>query len=159
MKRRSRLETRALILLPVILILALSGAAFRNDLVVLEIGTPEVVLPVSEGDVFVHTYVHSMYQVPVSEKFRIEDGNFRLVHVMTESEAALEYLGLESKEEPNVNRTCNEFTILAASIGSHSLRVKDRYVPLATIADSDGRIKVKLRRVALLGYCARTIWR
>ena len=141
------------------MVVSLLAAGFPKHFVVLEIGPAEVVTPVSEGDVFVHTYVHSMYQVPVSEKFRIEDGTLRLVHVMTESEAVLEYLGVESKEEPNVDYTCNGFTILAASIGNHSLRVNDRDIPLGTHADTDGRIHVKLRRVAPPSYCAYMIWR
>ena len=69
-----------------------------KDLLVVKIGSPEVMVPVSEGDVFFHTYVHSMYQVPVSEKFRIEDGHFRLVHVQTQSDAVLALLGSRRKE-------------------------------------------------------------
>ena len=69
-----------------------------EDLLVVKIGSPEVMVPVSEGDVFFRTYMHSMYEVPVSEKFRIEDGHFRLVHVQTQSDAVLAYLGLGRKE-------------------------------------------------------------
>ncbi len=159
MKRRSARGTRALVLCPLILAAALLTVGLCKTLLVLEIGRPGFLVPVSEGDVFFRTYVHSMYRAPVTEKFRVEGGHFRLVHVMSQSDAVLEYLGLERKDEPNVDRQFTQFTIPAASIGNHMIRLHDRDIPLGTHEDTDGKIRVKLMRVSLLEYVARLVWR
>jgi hypothetical protein len=123
---------------------ALSLLWVRKNRFVLEIGGPALRVPVSEGDEFVRTYRHSIYEVPVSEKFRIEDGHFRLVHVATQSEAVLWYLGIERKDEPNVDRIFTEFTIPAASIGRHTIWVHHREIRLDAVPNRDGKIRVKL---------------
>ncbi len=159
MKGRPYLGAKALVLTLLILAAALLIAGLWKDLLVLQIGSPKILFPVSEGDVFVRIYTHSMYQTPVSEKFRVEDAQFRLFHVMTQSDAVLAYLGVEGKNEPNVDGTFREFTIPAASIGNHCLRVHDQDIPLVTCADPEGKISVKLLRVPLLVYFTRLIWR
>jgi len=158
MKLRSRYGPKAWLpyLLGLTAILLLVGLS--KSLPVLDIGD-EIELPVSEGDVFVHTYVHSMYQVPVSEKFRIENGHLRLFHVTSTSEAALEYFGILRNDEFNVDGRFLEFTIPAASIGKHVVHVRDREIDLGTHENREGPIRVKLTRVPVLIYFARSLWR
>ncbi len=153
------MRTRRLILLPILFVAALATAGMWKDHLVVKIGSPEVMVPVSEGDVFFRTYMHSMYQVPVSEKFRIEDGHLRLVHVQTQSEAVLAYLGVEGKNEPNVDGQFTEFFVSAASIGNHVLRFHDRDIALGTREDREGNIKVELARIALFRHLADLVWR
>ena len=71
------MRTRTLVLLLLSFAAALSAVGLWKDLLVVKIGSPEVMVPVSEGDVFFRTYMHSMYQVPVSEKFRIRIRTFQ----------------------------------------------------------------------------------
>jgi hypothetical protein len=130
-----------------------------KSVLVVQISNPDVLLPVAEGDVFVRTYVDSMYQAPVSEKFRIEDGHFRLFHVKTESDAVLAYLGLERKGEFNVDRKFGEFSVPAASIGNHVAWVNDRAIPLGTHEDREGSVQVKLLKFPFLVHVAHCIWR
>ena len=158
MNHRSCARIKELVAVLLILVAVLSLGCIQN-LLVLQIGSPGVLVPVSKGDVFVLSYLQSMYQALVSEKFRIEDRCFRLVHVMTQSDAALEYLGLESKNEPNVDREFKEFTIPAASIGNHALRVHDRDISLGTHEDREGKIHVKLLSVSVLAYIGSLFWR
>jgi len=138
---------------------ALSMLSAGKSLLVLEIGGPEVRVPVSEGDEFFHTYRQSMYDVLVSEKFRIEDGYFRLVHVATQSDAVLWYLGIERKDEPNVDGIFTEFTVPAASIGNHMIRVHDREIRLDAVQNRDGKISVRLRRAPAFLSLANLIGR
>jgi hypothetical protein len=153
------MRIRTLVLLLLSFAAALLAVGLWKDLLAVKIGNPEVMVPVSEGDVFFHTYIHSMYQVPVSEKFRIEYGHFRLVHVQTQSDAVIAYLGLEGKNEPNAHGNFREFSVPAASIGDHVLRFNDRDVPLGTHEGRDGTIHVKLARVPVLTYFAHLVWR
>jgi hypothetical protein len=148
-------------LLPFLLILAaaLLTVGLCKNLLLVQIDNPEALVWVSEGDMLVHTYMHSMYRVPVSEKFRIERGHFRLFHVKTDSYAVLEYFGLERKDEPNVDEEFKEFSIPVASIGNHVLRLHDVDIPLGTHQDRDGRIRVKLVEGPLLVYVTRLLWR
>ncbi len=132
---------------------------FWKTLLILEIGTPGLRLSVHQDDVIVCTYINSIYDVPVSEKLRIEDGHFRLFHVMTESDAVLAFLGLERKDEPNTDLEFKEFTVNAASLGHHVLRVHDRDIPLRSHSDQEGRIHVKLLKAPLLTHLTRSIWR
>jgi len=153
------MRTRTLVLLLLSFAAALSAVGLYKDLLVVTIDSPNVMVPVSEGDVLFRTYMHSMYQVPVSEKFRIKYGHFELVHVETQSDAVLAYLGLEGRTEPNAHGKFREFSVPAASIGDHVLRFHDRDIPLGTHEGPDGSIHVKLARVPLLAYFARLVWR
>lgn len=159
MTHSSGCGAKALLLFLVILAVALLTVGLCKNLLLVQIDNPEVLARVSQGNVLVHTYMHSMYQVPVSEKFRIERGHFRLFHVKTDSYAALECLGLEEREEPNVYLAFTEFSIPAASIGNHTLRLHDRDIPLGTHQDKEGRIRVKLVEMPALVYIARLFWR
>jgi len=159
MTREARFRATRPALLLLVLLAALVVAGIGKNVLVLEIEDPNVTVTVRVGDVFFHTYTQSMYDVPVKEKFRVEDGLFRLVHVTTSSDAALVYLGIEKKDEPNVDEAFREFTIPAASIGNHVISVDDKEIPLGTRAGRDGRIRVKLVKISLLTYVGRLMWR
>jgi hypothetical protein len=148
-----------LVLLVLLFVAALAVIGLWKHVLVVQIDGPGVLVPVSHGDAFFRTYMHSMYQVPVTEKFRLEEGHFRLVHVQTESDAVLAYLGIESRDEPNADAQLKEFSIPAASIGKHVLRFSDRDIALGTDEGRDGRIRVRLTRVPLFTYLAHLIWR
>jgi hypothetical protein len=152
------MRTRFLVPVTLTFFAALSIAGLWMDLLVVRIDSPEVAVAVSEGDILYRTYMHSMYEVPVSEKFRIEGGHFRLVHVHTQSEAVLAYLGIEGKDEPNAHGEFREFSIPAASIGDHRLRLHDCDIPLGTHECRDGNIHVQLARVSLIDF-ALLVWR
>jgi hypothetical protein len=154
MHRRSALLLGGSLLAATLLALGLPA-----NLQVLEVGGPDTVLSVSKGDVFFHEYTHSMYGVQVSEKFRIEDGHFRLVHVMTQSDAVLEYFGIEKRGEHNADGTFQEFTIPAASCGNHILRLHNLELSLGTLQHRSGRIHLKLKGVPVWAYVTRLIWR
>ena len=153
------MRTKIVVLLASSLAAVLLAVGLGTDVLVVQIDSPEIMVPVSEGEEFCRTYINSMYQASVSEKFRIEDGHLRLVHVRTQSDAALAYLGIERKNEPNVDRKLREFSIPAASIGNHMLRFHDRDIPLGTREGRDGTIRVKLARIPLLTHFARLVWR
>ncbi|MEW6112885.1 MAG: hypothetical protein AB1664_12210 [Thermodesulfobacteriota bacterium] len=150
---------KALLLFLAILAAALLTVGLCKNLLLVQIDNPEMLIWVSEGDVLVHTYMHSMYQVPVSERFRIERGHFMLFHVKTDSYAALEYLGLQRKDEPNVDEKFREFSIPSASIGNHALRLHDSDIPLGTHQDKEGSIRVKLVEMPALMYVASLLRR
>lgn len=153
------MRTWPFVLLLPFFLAVLGAVTLSKHLLVVQIEGPDVVVRVSEGEEFFRTYVQSMYEVPVTEKFRIEDGHFRLVHVQSQSDAVLAYLGIEGKNEPNADETLTEFSIAAASIGNHVLRFRDREILLGTGEIREGSIKVKLTRISLLTYFARLIWR
>ena len=159
MRRCLPSSAKALVLCALVAAAALLAVGLWKTILVLEVSSPAVLASVRECDVFLLTYTHSMYHVPVTEKFWIEDGHFRLVHVMTQSDAVLAYLGLESKTKPNVDLKFTEFTIQAGSMGNHVLQFHNRRIPLATGQDRDGGIRVRLNRVPLLVYIAQLIRR
>ena len=132
-------------------------AGLAKPILVLEISSPPVLVPMAEGDLVVHTYLQSMYDAAVSERFRIEQRRFHLFHVMTDCEACLAYLGLARKDEPNVDLTFQEFGIPAASIGNHVIRIHGREIPLDTHEGRSGTITVQLRQMSLFMYFLRLI--
>jgi hypothetical protein len=162
MKRRTGYRSKRSFLYPFFsfLIFALTVAlGFLVKVQVLEIGSSSLRMPVSKGDVFSHKFTHSMYGATVCEKFRVEDGYFTLFHVMTQSDAALEYYAIESRDVGNVNRQYREFTIPAASVGNHVLKLDNREMALATHPGRDGSIRVQLIRVPVAVYFVDHLWR
>jgi len=159
MKRCSGFRTTIPALLLLVLLAALLLAGMGKKIQVLKIDDPNVALPVSHGDIFFHSYTNSMYGAPVQEKFRIEDGYFRLVHVMTSSAAVLEYLGIEGNDEPIADGTFSEFTIPAASVGNHAILARGTNVPLGTHEGRGGSVRVRILSIPLLAYLAHPVWR
>ena len=145
---------------PVVILLALVLLAlgFWKTVLVLEIGAPGLRLSVHQGDVVICTYIHSIYDVPVSEKLRVEDGYFKLFHVTTESDAVLAFLGLDRKDGSNVDREFKEFTVNAASQGGHVLTVHGRDIPLKARNDQ-ASIHVRLIKAPLVARLTHLIWR
>ena len=146
---------------PVLILLILAcllALGFWKTVLLLEIGTSEFRLCVHPGDVVVCTYINSIYDVPVSEKLRVEDGHFKLFHVTTESDAVLAFLGLDRKDGSNVDLEFKEFTVNAASQGRHVLSVHGRDIPLKTHNDQ-ASIHVKLIKAPLVVHLTHLIWR
>ncbi len=131
------------------------GCALRIQ--ALEVGASGPVLRMAEGEVFSLHYIQSMYRVPVTERLRVENGRFVLFHVIS-SDAALEYLGIEKKEENNVRRELAEFLIPRASIGKHALTVRDRRIDLCDAAGQKEEIRVRMAQMPLITYATR-MWR
>lgn len=118
---------------------------------VLEIGGAGPHVWVREGDLIALHYIQSMYGVPVEERLRVEAGRLVLFQVVS-SEAALEYLGIETSGPHNASRVLQEFSIPADSIGNHVLSVGDRRIPLAAVPADEGRIRIRLARPPLFTY-------
>ncbi|AFM23547.1 hypothetical protein [Desulfomonile tiedjei] len=131
----------------------------QTNLQVVEIGDSGPSLLVRNGNLFCHEYTHSMYGAQVVEKFRIEDGHFRIFHVMTQSDAVLEYFAIEKRGEHNVDGTFQKFSIPAASIGKHILKLEDYELSLDKPEQKGGSIHVKLLQVPFWAYAARLIRR
>jgi hypothetical protein len=102
-----------------------------------------------------------MFGVPVEERLRVEAGRLVLFEVVS-SDAALEYLRIETKGPNNVKRILRDFSIPAGSMGDHVLCVGDRRIPLASVPVEDGRIHIRLTRPPLFTYLThplRELWR
>ena len=128
---------------------------------VLEIGRAGPHVWVREGDLVSLHYIQSMYGVPVEERLRVEAGRLVLFQVVS-SEAALEYLGIETRGPHNASRALQEFSIPADSVGNHVLCVGDRCIPLAAVPADEGRILIRLARPPLFTYLIhqlRELWR
>ncbi len=125
---------------------------------VLQVGDGGPVFRVAEGEVFSLCYTQSMYGVPVTEKFRVEKGQLTLFHVIS-SDAALEYFGIERKEENNVRRELVEFSIPWASVGKHVLTVKDREIRLGDLSGQGEHIRIRMAEMPIISYVAKRVWR
>ncbi len=151
------LRSRALIFLSAFFCLVLMfGLLFRFTVV--EINNPVRVIRVTEGDELVHSYTHSMYLAPVSEQFIIQNGKMKLMAVSTPNVAVLEYFGLNSEDTRDRNLVFDSFTIPVASVGNHSIRVRDLQVDLGTGVASAGKIEVRVTRVNLFSYLMCVLW-
>jgi hypothetical protein len=133
-----------------------AGYLVRID--TLHIGEDGPVFRVEEGQIFSLCYIHSMYGVPVTEKFRIDDRGFTLFHVVS-SDAALEYFGIESNKENNVRRTLAEFSIPRSSIGRHVLSIGHSAVRLEDLAGQGEQIRIRMARMPVIEYIVKHQWR
>jgi hypothetical protein len=128
--------------------LALAGAACLFGLSgtqVLEIGRAGPRIPVGPGEVVTLRYTQSMYGTPVEERLRVEDGRLVLFEVAA-SDAALEYLRIESRGPGNAALALEGFSVPANSVGGHVLMAGGREIALATVPPEEGRIAVRLAR-------------
>lgn len=142
-----------------VLALACLAAGIRPP--VLEIGRQGPRRWIRDGDLISLHYTQSMYGVPVVEHLRVEDGRLVLFEVDS-TDAALEYLGIETRGPHNVKRVLQEFSIPADSIGNHELFVGGDRIPLASVPADDGRIRVRLARPPLFIYLIHSLgeyWR
>ena len=128
---------------------------------VLEVGRSGPHVRVREGDLVSLHYTQSMYGVPVEERLRVEAGRLVLFEVVS-SDAALEYLGIETRGPQNASRVIQEFSIPAASVGNHLICVGARRIPLAALPADEGRIFIRLTRPPLFIYLIHSfmeLWR
>jgi hypothetical protein len=150
-----------------VLITAVAFMVIFVDSQVIEIRGPGLFYPVENGDTVTHAFVHSMYDVPVFERFRIENAAMHLFHVNSVSDAALEYYGIENRHESNVDRRITEFCIPIDSIGSHVLFIGNHAICLYfersqtafSLNPGEHRICVRLsRRPAVINW-VNSLWR
>ena len=158
MKKPSGHRGIKLLLCLLLCISIFSFAGLLINIQVLKIGDNGSSYRVSRGEVITLRYTHSMYGVPVIERLRVEDGYLELFSVTT-SDAALEYYGIDSKEEQNVKRTVKEFSIPKGSVGGHSLSVRGNTIPFATLHDEHTSIHIRLVRQPFLLYFINSLWR
>jgi hypothetical protein len=149
------------------LIIAAVFGVISIDSQFIEIRGPGLLYPVQNGDTVTHAFIHSMYDVPVFERFRIENAAMHLFHVDSISDAALEYYGIENRHENNVNRRIREFCIPIGSIGSHVLFIGNHAICLYFeqsqtaffLNPCEHSICVRLfRRSAVINW-ANSLWR
>jgi hypothetical protein len=125
---------------------------------VLKIGGSGFFFRVKNGNIISLKYMHSMYGVPVIERLRVENGRLELFHVKT-SDAALEYFGIQGKDENNVKNSLKEFTIPAGSVGQHTLTVHGQEIILSSIHTKDQKIHIYIIKQPLVSYCRDSVWR
>jgi hypothetical protein len=125
---------------------------------VLAIGDAGYCFRVKNGDTIALSYTHSMYKVPVIERFKVENGMLELFHVET-SDAALEYFGIEGKGINNVRTSVKEFTIPTVSVGHHLLSVSGKNILLGSIKTKDQKIQISLNKQSFASYLINSIWR
>ncbi len=149
-RRNLRRSNQILWLMIILSMITLSGLLFSFP--VLEISSPRNLIPVNDGDQFIHSFTHSMYQAPVNETFIIENGQLRLLAVMTPSVAVLEYFGLDSQDVRGRNLVFESFTIPVASVGAHIIKIRDTEINLETGEDCPEKIHLKISRINLWEY-------
>jgi len=125
---------------------------------VLKIGDSGLFFRVINGNIITLRYTHSMYGVPVTERLRVESGSLELFHVIT-SDAALEYFGIEGKDENNVKNSLKEFTIPTGSVGQHTLSVQGHEILLSNIRTKGQKIHINIIKQPLASYYIDSIWR
>ena len=115
------------------------GAALAAPLPVLELdGQRRHVYAVDPGAAFVYEYRQSIYDAPVEEHFRVEEGRLRLLRVRSPHPAALEYFrwpgevrsdgGWLSIDPPGPGGVEDELVIRVAPAGGQRLRTRAGYV-------------------------------
>lgn len=124
MARGTSIRVRAALALGVAL--TLGAARGRATLVEIENTATGATLgvPIDEGEVFSVTSQHSMYDAPVTEEFRVEDGGIALVAVSSPSAAVREYFGLTGAGERHlVHRVMGEIVFRVAAGAPQRLRL------------------------------------
>lgn len=133
-----------------LIIFCLSVAGLVFNMQVVEVGENGICLLVKKGDIISHEFIHSMYDVPVVERFKVENGSLNLFHVDSPSDAALEYYMIEKRNEGNVNRAISEFCIPTSSIGKHILKINDKSISIATSQTGDRCVRIRLTWLPLV---------
>lgn len=118
---------------------------------ILEVGRSGPRIWVRDGEIACLHYTQSMYGVPVEERFRVEGGRLVLFEVLS-TDAALEYLGIETRGPGNTGRVLQEFSVPADSVGDPMLTVGDRRISLKSVPPDRGSILIRLVRQPLLAY-------
>jgi len=96
-------------------------------------------------------YVHSMYDRPVEEAFRIEGDRIVLEAVKTDHSGIVEYYGAEGVGDlSRLNRDLgSSFVIQIGPKGGQGLRIAGRVLPLKDLGRPGDRVRVAVKRVAL----------
>jgi hypothetical protein len=159
LKKPSRHGRTTVILLCLLLCISVAiVAVLLIKVQVLKIGDFGPFFRVVNGNIITLRYTHSMYGVSVTERLRVENGCLELFHVVT-SDAALEYFGIEGKDENNVKNSLKEFTIPKESVGRHTLSIQGHEILLSNIRTKDQKIHIIIIKQPLVSYYIDSIWR
>lgn len=150
---------RLLLLCPFFLAVGFVIAGYFIKAQVLEIGDGGLSFSVKPGEIFAHCFIHSMYDVPVCEKFRVEKGTFTLFYIETQSDAALEYYGIEKRQENNVNRRFTEMIIPAESSGRHRIQIGNREIHPDKSYTKDRHIRIRIIEIPVAAHIFHELWR
>jgi hypothetical protein len=130
---------------------ALAAAAPRAE-VQLEIenttrGRAVLRLPLGAGESFSVVYHHSMYDQPVTEEFKVEDGRIVLRAVESPSAAVREYLGItEAGARHAVRRVLGEIVFRVAAGTPQRLRVGGAERSFLELGEHGDRLVLRVRR-------------
>jgi hypothetical protein len=114
-------------------------------------------VPLAEGEVFSVTSQHSMYDAPVTEEFRVEDGRIALVAVTSPSAAVREYFGFTTAGERHaIHRVMREVVFRIAAGAPQRLRAGGAERSFLDLGAHGDRLVLRAVHVpSLLGALAR----
>jgi hypothetical protein len=118
-------------------------------------------VPVSNQEEFVITFIHSVNKRPVSDFIRVENDQLVAFKSRYDSfgagmpETSID--GMELKMEKNgmleltnVNRRMDKFTVFVGTVAQHSLQIKGRNIPLASLASPGEPLEFKIAKASYL---------
>lgn len=105
-------------------------------------------------------YVHSMYDRPVEETFRIETDRIVLEAVKTDHSGIVEYYGAEEADDlSRLNRDLgSSFDILIGHKGGQDLGIAGSVLSLRELGQPGDRVRVGVKRVALWRWMLSGMW-
>ncbi len=111
-----------------------------------------------EGEEFILSFVHSVNRRPVYDTFRVEGNRILIVKSRYDSfgagmpEASMGGMELRVGEdgwlEWIVNRPVPEVTFFVGWVANHSLRLKNRDVPLTRLAEPGTLVSLRIQRAS-----------
>jgi hypothetical protein len=102
-------------------------------------------------------YIHSIYQEPVLEEFRVGKGVLLLEGVRTKSLAVMEYYGFEdAKEFHPVTQTLGAIFFKWGIGDGQALIVRERKIYLSEVGEKGDRIRLRVESVPLGIYLLRS---
>jgi hypothetical protein len=117
--------------------------------------------PVRENEEFSIIYTHSVHKRPVTEFFRVKQGQLEVYktqfdtfgvgipHEISEQESISESNGVVTID--NINRVLREgFILRVGTIANHRLQIKDRVLPLNQMFQPGDPVLFQLRRVSAI---------
>ncbi len=123
------------------IVIAAGGVFLFKKVTILHIGNMDhprtIRIWISPGETFSMFYIHSIYQEPVIEEFRVEKEAIVLKGVRTKSPAVMEYYGFEEvKEFHPMNQRLGAVFLIKRGMGEgQGLVVRDRKIYLSEIGE------------------------
>jgi hypothetical protein len=99
-------------------------------------------------------YIHSMYDVPVTEEFEIEKQEIILKGVMTEHAGVMEYYGFDEVKpfHAMAKRLAQPLIIKRGMREGQALTIKDRTIRLSGLGEKGDRIQLSVYALSLGSY-------